>query len=403
MTPTRILSALVLVALLASPALAGNAVNNPPSTGGGGGAVSSVSAAGGGCVTISPTTGAVIVDSSGCAGGGVTSAVAGTGIAISGATGAVTFSLASVADQRIVGNVSGGSAAPIALTQAQIVTFLGSSFLIPGNNLSDVGSAATSRTNLGVPSGSGTSTGTNTGDQTITLTGAVTGSGTGSFATTFGGKSGGQTVIGDTLTTGNLTLRSNSADLTTGKTIFGTTSLMYFDTSTTQLAIGNSAPPTGYLLALNKNVNSTASAIYISNPNTAGSAASALQLGQSATNPFGAALMGFYCLGSGYTAAGTYIAGSGLLELFGGTGNMDFSIIQASGDFAFTTTSSHTERLRITNAGVLKFGSASIVANGSQILTVGATGPAGIASTTPFEYMTGQDSTGNTIWWPVYH
>lgn len=49
------------------------------------------------------------------------------------------------------------------------------------------GNAATARTNLGVPSGSGTSTGTNTGDQTITLTGAVTGSGTGSFATTLTG------------------------------------------------------------------------------------------------------------------------------------------------------------------------------------------------------------------------
>lgn len=150
MTPTRILSALVLVALLASPALAGNAVNNPPGTGGGGGAVSSVSAAGGGCVTISPTTGAVIVDSSGCAGGGVTSAVAGTGIAVSSATGAVTFSLAPVSTQRIIGNILGSSAAPVPLSQAQVATFLGSSFLIPGNNLSDVGSASTSRLNLGL-------------------------------------------------------------------------------------------------------------------------------------------------------------------------------------------------------------------------------------------------------------
>lgn len=147
---TRILSALVLVALLASPALAFGGVPVFPGGGGSGGAVSSVSAAGGGCVTISPTTGAVVVDSSGCAGGGVTSAVAGTGIAVSSATGAVTFSLAPVSTQRIIGNILGSSAAPVALTQAQVVTFLGSSFLIPGNNLSDVGSASTSRLNLGL-------------------------------------------------------------------------------------------------------------------------------------------------------------------------------------------------------------------------------------------------------------
>lgn len=59
-------------------------------------------------------------------------------------------------------------------------------YLTKAGNLSGLANTATARTNLGVPSGSGTVSGTNTGDQTITLTGDVTGTGTGSFATAIG-------------------------------------------------------------------------------------------------------------------------------------------------------------------------------------------------------------------------
>jgi hypothetical protein len=84
------------------------------------------------------------------------------------ASGAVTLAkMANIADQRVIGNVSGGAAAPSALTAAQISTFL------------SLGTLATQSGTF-----SGTSSGTNTGDQTITLTGDVTGTGTGSFAAT---------------------------------------------------------------------------------------------------------------------------------------------------------------------------------------------------------------------------
>jgi hypothetical protein len=57
-------------------------------------------------------------------GGGVTTATAGTGIAVSGSTGAVTFSLAPIATNTILANITGSSAAPSAATGTQVTTVL---------------------------------------------------------------------------------------------------------------------------------------------------------------------------------------------------------------------------------------------------------------------------------------
>jgi hypothetical protein len=93
------------------------------------------------------------------------------------------------------------------------------------------GDAATARTNLGVPAGSGTSTGTNTGDQTITLTGAVTGSGTGSFATTLTGP-----YSATTFTTGAVLIGKGTSAIQTDAT------KLFFDVTNHRLGVGNNAP-----------------------------------------------------------------------------------------------------------------------------------------------------------------
>lgn len=85
--------------------------------------------------------------------------------------------IANIADQTILGNNTGGSAAPVALTASQAKSVL----TIANTDVSGLGTLSTQNGTF-----SGTSSGTNTGDQTITLTGDVTGSGAGSFAATIG-------------------------------------------------------------------------------------------------------------------------------------------------------------------------------------------------------------------------
>lgn len=111
----------------------------------------------------------------------------------------LNFALSPIATARIMGNNSGSSAAPTALTATAVTAMLDvfgtAKGLVPAvvsatgaKYLADDGGFDGTITPQAVAA-SGTVTGsnlsgTNTGDQTITLTGDVTGSGTGSFAAT---------------------------------------------------------------------------------------------------------------------------------------------------------------------------------------------------------------------------
>lgn len=340
----RLAGAALALVLLSGVAAAAPTIKNFPALtgGGGGGAVSSVSQ-GSGCVTVSPTTGPVIVTSTGCL--------------------AADFS-----------NVTSPSGARTALGLGTLATQSGTF--------------------------SGTSSGTNTGDQTITLTGAVTGSGTGSFATTFGGKSGGQTVIGGSATTESLTLRPNSADLITGQLNFlgvpgQKTAFLYNSNGAgnmPQLVMGLAAPTfTTTMIENYQSINANIYGLYSQN-NNAGPFA-----GVSDVLSNGTSVLNIKMHGPGFTTVGNLTAGSLLFALNGGTGNLVYRVSQASGDVVWEMTTSNTERLRLSNAGVLALGTGMLVANGTGTVTVGSLAPGSTALVVK-EWMNVKGSSGADRW-----
>lgn len=246
-----------------------------------------------------------------------------------GAQGAQGSALANIATQTVLGNGSGGSAAPVALT----IT---------------------------------TATGLVADATTLKNTHAI-------------GLAGGQTIIGDTLTAGNLTLRPNGADATTGDIRFigaPSTTTMFISNKSgaigqAQLVMGLSAPvSTLSAVEVSSIFNNTFTGVYAQNTSAGGIAA----VNYAMFNGTSTAALQFH--GNAFTTAGNVTAGTLMINIVNGTGNILSRLQQDTGAFVWETTTSITERFRIANDGSItwpitsKLGAFGAAAVGQQ--TVGA-------------------------------
>jgi hypothetical protein len=136
-------------------------------------------------------------------GGDVTSSAGSAVLTI--AAGAVTLAkMANLADQRIIGNVSGGAAAPAALTKANVWTFLGATGVAAGSYTNTSLTVTADGVITAIATGAGP------GGGITELTGDVTaGPGSGSFAATLA------TVNGNVGTFTNATITVNAKGLIT--------------------------------------------------------------------------------------------------------------------------------------------------------------------------------------------
>ena len=167
------------------------------------------------------------------------------------------------------------------------------------------------------------------------------------------GVSGGQSVIGGTGSAESLTY-SSTVHGTKGTHIWGTTSGMVFNEATNQFLIGTTSPVSGTAMEVVKNVNGGAFLVF-ANPSAGASAYTSFALGQS-TNFATGAVFDMFLPGSDATYGVPYSGDSGTLELSGGSGNLNFWVLQAAGDFkwyAGTTFPGPPLRMTLTNAGVL--------------------------------------------------
>jgi hypothetical protein len=164
----------------------------------------------------------------------------------------------------------------------------------------------------------------------------------------FTGVSGGQTAVGGTGASDNLTL-STTSNGTKGKLIVGSTTGMQFDEANNVLSVGVATPAsatTGHF----KNSSGSGNNLYVENTSSGTSAYMGLTIGNNDTL-FSGPFFGFWQTGASYTPVGAANASAAWFQLGGGSGNMFFDLHQSAGDFVFSTTTSAAERMRIKNAG----------------------------------------------------
>lgn len=332
----------------------------------------------GGVIQQSVDGGAWATVGAGGGGSGTVTSVAATAaglLAVAGTpTIAPTVGMAAMADQTVVGNVSGGSAVPIALTATQQRTMLS----VQASNAVAITGGTITGTTIALNAAQ-------LSDGPVSVTGA-TGvlnspalTGLTATATTFlndliVGKAGGQTVIGGTAANENLTLASTS-NATKGSIILGNSSTgLVYSVGSNYIQMGGNIASSIWIAELIKNQNNS-SVFALTNTN----ASAASQVAYYMQNGTGY-IANLSLLGSGFTTAGFHTAGSLVLGLTGGTGNLVLEVGKASGDLVVTTGASPTQKLRVYNAGNVTVGGglATTATDGFFYVPSGAGPPTGV-------------------------
>jgi len=163
------------------------------------------------------------------------------------------------------------------------------------------------------------------------------------------GIAGGQSVIGGTAASENLTY-SSTTNGTKGKHIWGSTTGLVFNESTNVTSVGIASPASNTFLHYKYNDNS-GSNLYIHNPSTSTNTYAGLTIGNTDAIFVGGSYWGFWKYGPNVTTSGFRAAGTAQLQLAGGTGNIHHDLFQNTGDHIWTTTTSQSERMRVANGG----------------------------------------------------
>lgn len=212
------------------------------------------------------------------------------------------------------------------------------------------------------------------------------------------GLAGGQTVIGGTAASEGITFSSTS-NATKGAFTFGSSSLVVINeavTTATGTVLNVGGGSTGITEPVKFSVNGAGTYITVmQNLNTG-------TVGQAALGVYNSSLDGVSLVmhGTGFTTSGLRAANVAMLNQRRAA-NMVYSIFAATGDHVFATTTSITERLRITTAGALQVGAPMMTANGSVATALTAVGPAG-ANTTVQEWFTITNAAGTVRYIPAF-